>query len=243
MRRILALLLLTTPALAQDATLLDRAVRADPGAVALYLQAVDLYALGQQAKDPLMVVTAARLIRGLTLTDVALLPDPAPPSQPAPTQPTSTQPAPTQPAPTQPTPSQPTLTPPTLTRLNAAAMLVTAGNLDAGANYADLIEQVARERTPRAKALSVTASILPPGKAETWTVGFYGGTHAELAILGDGRSNLDLTVRDAAGGVICADLGSADRAMCGFALRDNGEVQVTVTNAGTEPAVYMLLTQ
>ena len=213
MRLILALLILATPPVAQDATLLDRTVRAEPGAVALYLQAVDLYALGQQAKDPLMVVTAARLIGGLTLTDVARLPDPPPPARPA------------------------------LTPLDAAAMIATARNLDAGANHADLIEQVAREHGPKPKALSATAATLPPGKAETWTVGVYGGTYAELAILGDGRSNLDLTVSDAAGGVICADHGSADRALCGFALRDNGEVTVTVTNAGDQPGGYMLLTQ
>ncbi|MBC7738279.1 MAG: hypothetical protein H7245_13925 [Candidatus Saccharibacteria bacterium] len=213
MRLILALLMLTTGAHAQDATPLDSTVRAEPGAVALYLQAVDLYALGQRARDPLMVVTAARAIEGLTLTDVARLPDPAPAAQPA------------------------------VTPLDAATLLATARTLDAGANYADLIEQVAREPTPKPKALSATGSTLPPGKAETWTLSFYGGTYAELAILGDGRSNLDLTVSDAAGRVICADHGSADRAICGFALRDNGAVKVTVTNAGDGPGTYMLLTQ
>lgn len=212
MRPILALLLLTTRALAQDATLLDPKARAEPGAVALYLQASQLYALGQQAKDPLAVVTAARLIRALTLTGSARVPDPAPAA---------------------PTP---------LTPLDATAMLATARMLDSGANYADLIEQVASELGPKPKALTATASTLPPGKAETWTLNFYGGTFAELAILGNGRSNLDWTVTDATGGLICVDHGSADRGVCGFTLRDNADIKVTVTNAGDAVDIYMLLT-
>ena len=72
MRPILALLLLTTPALADN--LLDAKVPAQPGAVALYVQAAQLYALGLQAKDPLTVTTAARLLRGLTLTDTPRAP-------------------------------------------------------------------------------------------------------------------------------------------------------------------------
>jgi len=218
MRLTLALLLLTTPALAQDATALDPTAQAEPGAVALYLQASQLYALGKQAKDPLVVVTAARLIRSLTLTDTARLPDTARMPDPVPAAPTP------------------------LTPLDASTLLATARALDAGANYADLIERVSRDLGAKPKALTATASTLPPSKAETWTLNFYGGSYAELAILGDGRSNLDLTVRDATGGVICVDNGSADTAICGFTLRDNGAVKVTVTNAGDAPDTYTLLT-
>ena len=210
MRLTLALLLLTTPALAETA--LDAKALAEPGAVALYLQASQLYTLGQQAKDPLTVIAAAQLLRGLTLTDTARVQDPAPNA---------------------PTP---------LAQLDQAKLIQTARTLDAGENYSDLIEQVASDLPPKTKALAATASTLAAAATETWTLSFYGGTYAELAILGDGKSNLDLSVSDANGTPICLDLGSADAALCGFTLRDNGAVKVTVTNAGDRPDTYILLT-
>ncbi|MBC7479840.1 MAG: hypothetical protein H7317_17415 [Pseudorhodobacter sp.] len=206
MRPILALLLLTTPALAQDA--LDHKALAQPGAVALYVQASQLYTLGQQAKDPLTVTTAARLLRGLTLTDTPRVQH-------------------------IPTPLQP---------LDPVKLLHVARSLDAGDTYTDLIEQVASDLPAKPKSVAATASTLTPGSSETWTLSFYGGTYAELAILGDGKSNLDLSVTDASGAPICLDLGSADTAQCGFTLRDNGNVTVTVTNAGTVANTYTLLT-
>ena len=210
MRPILALLLLTTPALGDS--VLDGKALAQPGAVALYVQARQLYALGLQAKDPLTVTNAARLLRGLTLTDTARIQDPAPKT---------------------PTPLQP---------LDPAKLLETARALDVGQNYTDLIEQVATDLPAKPKSLAATASILAPSSAEAWTLSFYGGTYAELAILGDGKGNLDLSVTDAGGAPICVDLGSADMAQCGFTMRDNGDVTVTVTNAGDTAASYTLLT-
>lgn len=209
MRLILALMLAAPPALAQTA--LDPATPAKPGAVALYLQAHALVALGQQAQDPLTVLAAARLLRGLTLTETPRTPDPV----------------------TEPTP---------LTPLDPATVLDMARNLDAGGNYPDLIETVATEITPQPLSLRATAATLPPGAAQTWTLPFYGGTYAELAILGAGTGNLDLAVADSTGAPICLDNGSGDTAFCGFALRDNGTVTVTVTNPGTTPASYTLLT-
>ena len=77
MRLLLALVLTATlglaaPAVAEDA--LDPAIPARPGAVALYLQAHQLAALGQSAKDPLMVLAAARILHALRLSDTATWP-------------------------------------------------------------------------------------------------------------------------------------------------------------------------
>ena len=209
-----AVLVLTSPALA-DAT--------RPGAVALYLQAHGLYSLGQAAKDPLMVLTAARILHGLALTDTKRLPQPA-----------ETEPAEAEPAPTHPTPVAPPA---------AAAMLDSARALDAGLTYSDLIDLVAREVPPQPKVLRVTASTLAPGHSEVWTLDFFGGTYGELAILGDGAGNLNMVVTGADDTLICLDKGSADAAFCGFALEENGYVTVTVTNAGTRADRYLLLTE
>ena len=164
MRLILALLLTACPALAEDGPGLDPKVPADPGAVALYLQAQQLYVLGQAGKDPLMVLTAARLLHGLTLTETPRLPDPAPERVTAVSAP------------------------------DAAQVLNSARKLDAGLAYSDLIDMLAREVPPHPRVLRATASTLEPGATEVWTLPFFGGTYGELAILGDGNGNLDMVV-------------------------------------------------
>lgn len=211
MRLILALMLLTAPAFADGA--LDPSASARPGAVTLYLQARELYTIGTLAKDPLTVLTAARLLRGLSLTDTPRQPDPAPAHRVA------------------------------LSPLDPVDMLNTARLLDAGQVYLDLIEQVASDLQAKPKSLAATASTLHPGHAETWTLTFYGGSPAELAFLGDGTSNLDLAVTAADGTPICLDQGNADTARCGFTLRNNGAVKVTVKNVGDRADTYMLLTE
>ena len=207
------LLLTATPAFAEDIALIDSAVAAQPGAVALYLQARGLYSLGQSAKDPLMVLTAARILHGLTLTETNRQPDPAPDAATA------------------------------LTTADAAQLLTSARQLDAGRNYSDLIDMLAREVPPRPKSLRASASTLLPGQSEVWTLPFFGGTHGELAVLGDGKSNLDMVVTGADDTQICLDKGSSDAAYCGFALVENGDVSVTVTNTGAAADSYILLTE
>jgi hypothetical protein len=213
MRLLLALLLTAAPALAQDKAVLDPAAFAQSGAVALYLQARGLATLGQAAKDPLLVAAAARILQGLTLTDTPRQPDPAPASLPTPGAP------------------------------DAAALLDTARGLDAGLTYSDLIDLLAREVPPAPKAVRATASTLAPGQSEVWTLPFFGGTYGELAILGDGKSNLDMVVTGTGDTQICQDRGSADAAFCGFTLVENGDVRITIQNVGASPDTYLLLTE
>lgn len=211
LRLTLVALVTATPLWAEVAPNLDPKSPAVPGAVALYLSAQTLYALGLAARDPLMVVTAARMMRGLSVIAT----------------------------PRQPDPERKSAVP--LAALDAKTMLATARTLDAGANYPDLIEFVAAETPPAAKALRATASQLAPGASEMWTLPFFGGTYGELGMAGHGNGNLDLLVTDAAGNQICADNGSADSALCGFTPADNGDFKVTVTNSGATPDSYILL--
>jgi hypothetical protein len=206
----LALLLTATPLWAEGN--LDPTAPAQPGAVALFLQARSLYQMGQAAKDPLMVLTAVQILRGLSLTDTTRTPDPAP-ETPAP-----------------------------LTVPDPAQMLDTARTLDAGQNYTDLIDSIARQSGPTAKALRATAATLDPAQTHIWTLTFFGAAYAELAIAGHGNGNLDLLVSDDKGTIICQDNGSGDSAHCGFTPAANGTFTVTVTNAGTTPDGYILLT-
>ena len=209
-RLTLALALTATPAWAEGN--LDPGAPARPGAVALYLAASNLYLLGQTAKDPLMVLTAAQMMRGLAVTDTARSRGPVPE------------------------------TPATLIPLDPNLMLDTARSLDAGANFTDLIDSAARQTGPNPKALRATASALPPAGSETWSLTFFGGAYAEVAIAGHGNGNLDLLVSDDKGIVVCQDHGSGDTAICGFTPVDNGTFTVTVTNPGPTPDGYIFLT-
>jgi len=202
LRLTLALLLTATPLWAE----------ATPGAVALYMQARALNDLGQTAKDPLLVLTAAHILRGLTLTDTPRTPDPSPE------------------------------TPVPLTVLDPATVLNTARALDAGAMFTDLIDMVARQGGPTPRTLRATAATLDAGQTQTWTLAFFGDAYAELAILGHGNGNLDLLVSDDKGAIVCQDNGSGDSALCGFTPTQNGSFTVTITNAGTTPDGYILLT-
>ena len=96
---------------------------------------------------------------------------------------------------------------------------------------------------PHPRALRATGSTLLPGQSEVWTLPFYGGAYGELAILGDGKSNLDMVVKAANDTQICLDRGSSDASLCGFTLLENGDVTVTVTNAGATADTYLLLTE
>ncbi len=211
-RLTLALLICATPLWADGN--IDPTAPAHPGAVALYLQARSLHDLGQAQKDPLLVLTAAHILRGLTLTDTARTPDPDPAPETA----------------------------ATLMPLDPATVLDTARTLDAGAMFTDLIDMIARQTGPPPKSLNATAATLDPAQSQTWTLSFFGGAYAELAILGNGASAVDLRVTDDTGQVICQDKGSSDTALCGFTPAENGSFTLTVTNPGTVAGSYILLT-
>jgi len=207
-------LAVTQPARAQDeAGLLESGQMPLPGAVAAYLQARDLARIGQQGQDPLLVLAAARLLHGLTLTDT-------------------------------PRQSEPAATPRPVTSPDARALLDLARLTDAGGAEADLIDRIAREVPPQPRALRATAASLAPGQTQVWTLGFFGGTSAELAVLTEaGRLEVAVTGGDEGAEMICADRGGDAQAYCGFVLRENGDVKVTVSNRGPSEARYLLLTE
>lgn len=203
----LAVMLTALPVMAEEPNL-DSKAPAQPGAVATYLSAMALYDQGVAAQDPLMVLTAARMMRGLA---------PAP------------------------RPISGGLVP-IRTEWPAEGMFGQAQELDAGGAYSDLIEILSRETPPAPRALRLEASALEPAKSRSWTLQFYGGTYAELAVRGNGKGNLDFAVADAAGQIICQDRGNGDTAYCGFVALENGDFTVTVTNAGSTTDAFSLIT-
>jgi hypothetical protein len=107
----------------------------------------------------------------------------------------------------------------------------------------DLVYDLDAQLPPaRVDAAAVTASDLAAGQSDIWQIAFFGESPAEVAVLGDGDSSLDLRVTDAAGNLICADLSASDRVLCDFVPAGNGFFTVTVTNPGAAVNSYRLIT-
>jgi hypothetical protein len=78
--------------------------------------------------------------------------------------------------------------------------------------------------------------------AQVYTLPFFAAALAEVGLLGDGKSNLDLSVTTPDGTPICLDTGPSDRALCSFTPIENATVSITITNRSETPATYSLLT-
>ncbi|MEZ5798621.1 MAG: hypothetical protein R3D63_14765, partial [Paracoccaceae bacterium] len=90
--------------------------------------------------------------------------------------------------------------------------------------------------------ITEATSELPGLQAETWKLPFNGMSPAELAIAGNGASNLDLVVTDEWGNVVCVEAGPEDRAYCAFTPEYNGFFLASVTNRGEATNRYRLMT-
>lgn len=187
------------------------AVSAGTGAVAQFMAAQDLFALGRARKDPLAALAAARLAATLAATETIRTADPAAESLPA---------------------SHPD-----------AATMFTAAKAIASEDEAmtDLILRSEAEapRLPSRTVMRSTSGI-PAGASQSYTLPFFAGAFAEIGLLGDGKSNLDLAVTTA-DRPLCLDTGPTDRALCTFVLPENANVTVTVTNRSETAASYSLL--
>jgi hypothetical protein len=217
----LILALMATPALA-EAPNLSPAPHGAPGPAAVLVLAQRLYDRALADGDTVMLLTAIRLARGITLrpatgwakdTRGEALPD-------------------------QPQGNTAAADPATPEAIALAQSL--AGE---DPTLQDLVYDLDAQLPPgRVDAAAVTASDLAAGQSDIWQIAFFGESPAEVAVLGDGDSTLDLRVTDAAGNLICADLSASDRVLCDFVPAGNGFFTVTVTNPGAAVNSYRLIT-
>lgn len=216
-----ALVILAGPLAAQDKTKpnLDPAGTGTRGGVAQMAMAQNLYAMGMAEKDALTVLTAAKLAAGVDLTDVEREKETKGGGGAA-------------------------LEEGTDAPVDAATMLASAKVL-AGEDetLVGLIEDVEAEGARgRIGGASRTLSRLPAGATDTWKVPFYGDSYAELAVVGDGDADLDVTVADENGNTICYDVSFSDKIYCDFTPSWNGYFFITVENTGAKRNSYYLLT-
>lgn len=209
---------LVVPALAQDQTTpnLARQGQGSQGGVARIAFAHQLYSLGLANKDALSVLNAARLAASVTLTDTPRAHE------------TTGEPADATPLP-QLSPAQ---------MFDAAAIIAAE---DEG--MLDLVDASRREATfiPTVTVVS-SPSTLAPTQTDTWTLPFFGGSLAELALLSDMTGALILRVADENGNSVCTGTAASTAPYCSFYPAENGTFLISVTNNADAAIAYQLLT-
>lgn len=218
-----AVISLALPAFAQDKTGLnvDDAATGAAGGVATFGLAQDLYAMGVEMKDALMVVTAAKMAAGVELTDAELE------KETSATETSNAEEADVADAP-----------------VEVATMIATAKDLAGGdETIMGLIEDVEAEGARgRIGGASRFFSRLPVNSVDRWKIPFYGQSFAEVGISGDGDAPLAVVITDEGGNRVYCNNPRWDQFYCSFTPRWNGYFYVTVANNGRKRNSYYLLT-
>jgi hypothetical protein len=217
-----ALMALCAPAAAQDKSgpNVDTSATGTPGGASTLAVAQQLYAIGTANKDALTVLAAARLAASVTATDGPEIKKETKGDAVAETEDPADAP------------------------VEAATMLAMAKELAGDDDtLLGLIEDAEAEGARGRIGGAVRhLSRLPGGMTDVWEVPFYGNSYAELAVIGDGDSNLDVLVTDENGNTVCFDVSWSDKVSCDFVPAWNGYFYITVQNTGSKRNSYYLLT-
>lgn len=256
-----ALVALTLPVIAQDQKGPNESLTTDAkptGAPSTLALAHELYALGVADGDALTVLTAAKLAASVDVTTgTAAALDPATVDSGA-AQTTRKKAAAAAPAAPAPVMKEGEARPVAVTTFgtagnddasdnappDAAAMFAKATDL-AGDDEAlkGLIADAEAESSRGRIGGSISyESRLPTGMYDVWEIPYFGNSYAELAVVGDGDANLDLTITDENGNVICYDVSPSDQVYCDWVPAWDGYFYVTVENKGGKRNTYYLLT-
>jgi len=128
--------------------------------------------------------------------------------------------------------------------LAAEEMLATARRLAAGDEaLLGLIEDAAAERTKGVASgpLYNIGSLAAGGRDRYDALPFRGGEYAEVYVEARSRSDLRLTVTDAAGRLVCSDSDRSHIAYCGWRPDAPGRFTIVVENRGAGTS-YALMT-
>lgn len=103
---------------------------------------------------------------------------------------------------------------------------------------------VKRGLTPSTDGTPVKYAVtrVSPGFVDEYEILFTGGELAEVAISGDGDTDLDLTIYDEFGNYIGSDTGATDDAYVAWTPRWTGKFRVEVRNPGTVHNQYVMIT-
>jgi hypothetical protein len=185
--------------------------------VARLQTASDLLAVGRDTKDPLVLIVAARIAKGVGGTEVDLKPDRKGAAGSAQKS------------------GQP---------VSADSLLAEARDLAKGEKIMNLlIEETAAMAAAGAAGQPKThQDTVQAGTTDVYSVVFSGGQLAEVGIAGDGSGDLDLLVYDENDHLVCRSTGSSDREYCQWWPKWTGPFRIEVQNLSTAPNLYRLAT-
>jgi hypothetical protein len=164
--------------------------------------------LGEQRKDPVLLIAAARLLQ----ESAGKVTSPDKPES------STGEGASTKPA----------------VDTSAAALLASAKKLAAGrADLVALADETAAAGTRGAvDGPGWSRTVVRSRGADNFRVTFRGGEEAVVAIVGDGDSDLDLEIYDENGNRLCNANGPSDREICRWTPRWTGPFRIRVVNMG-----------
>lgn len=124
----------------------------------------------------------------------------------------------------------------------AQALAILQGLAADDPDLQDLVYDLDAQLPPGRMAVATVASAtLGGGGRDDWRLPLSGAVAAEIAVIGDGDSALGLAVLDDAGATICALPPSTGPSLCRFTPARNGFFSVTVTNSGQVWNSYRLI--
>ncbi|WP_166402421.1 hypothetical protein [Rhodobacter calidifons] len=191
------------------------------GPAARVVLAHSLYQAAIEQGDPVLLVAAIRLARGITLRPVTgwtrTTAGAAAPDQPA------GRPAPPDPA-----------SPEVLAMAEALA--------DEDPTLQDLVYGIVAQVPHGRQATAIEARAeLAGGQIDTWRVALSGDVPAEFGLIGDGDTDLGLSVLDEGGNVVCSVSPGKPAALCRFTPARNGFFDVRVESIGMQRNSYRLV--
>ncbi|HMQ58074.1 MAG TPA: hypothetical protein PKE65_05960 [Rhizobiaceae bacterium] len=210
-------------ALAQDKSGENKAAAAGPkGPVAELAMAYDLYAYGVENKDALAVIAAAKIVATTPTNDIerekeTKVEDGADTTEEG----------------------EGAENPPALAEMLKSATELAAGN----DTLTELVKDVeAAQPRGRVRGPGKMRSGLLAGRTDIFRENFRGGELAEVAIIGDGDTDLDLVIADENGNAICVDTSFADKLYCSWTPAWTGPFIIAVKNQGRIRNTYYILT-
>jgi hypothetical protein len=257
-----ALVALTLPAIAQDkaGSNVDTSASGESGGAATLALAYELYDLGVAQEDALTVLAAAKLAASvdMTMAEAGAL-DPATVDIEQTARRKAAPAAPAAPAPVMNADGSAAPRPVSMFTSGTAENEDdgdAAAPLDAATMFAKATELAGDDETLKGLIADAEAessrgriggsvtyeSRLPHTMYDVWEIPFYGNSYAEVAIVGDGDANLDITITDENGNVICYDVSPSDQVYCDWVPAWDGYFYITVENTGGKRNTYYLLT-
>ena len=217
---LLSLIALATVAGAQEANL-SETPGGTPGAVAQMIAAQRGYEMALKSGDPILLLAAVRLARGVVLRAPTAW-DRATEGEAPAAQPKGKDAAP-DPA-------------------SSTAVVIVQNFAGDDPDLQDYVYDLDAQLPQGRKATAIaTDAVLGTGQVDHWRMPLSGMVPAEIGLVSDGDTAMALTITDEAGLPVCSLPASPEPALCAFTPARNGFFTVTITNQGSGENSYRLL--